>query len=188
MNPKRLFVAVSLPDAVKTKIHEWTKELRKELPFKRWVHPDDVHLTLKFLGETAPEKIDEVIGRLEKATFSTKPFTLQLDTIGTFGSPHNPTVLWLGVQGELSLLHKLQQEVETSLTELGFRQDDRPFRPHLTLARRFSGEYRFSNRALSQATVQSDPLSWKVDRIVLYESRLGERPMYRVLREFVFQS
>jgi 2'-5' RNA ligase len=78
--------------------------------------------------------------------------------------------------------------VETSLTELGFRQDDRPFRPHLTLARRFSGEYRFSNRALSQATVQSDPLSWKVDRIVLYESRLGERPMYRVLREFVFQS
>lgn len=189
MKPKRLFIALPLPDAIKAKVHEWTYHLRQELPFQKWVHRDDVHLTLKFLGEIAEEKIEQIEACLQEVADSFKPFMLNLDELGSFGSPAAPSILWAGVHGDLNSLHQLQQSVEASLVPLGYEREHRPFHPHLTLARRYTGGTKLNREELAGFAKRFAPneLSWQAERIVLYESQLSQRPMYKEISHFRLQ-
>ena len=131
----RLFVAVDLPEAVREALARIQQELRgRDLPGLRWVRPEGIHLTLKFLGETPAAKVPAIEDALAAAQ-GVAPFRLALGTPGTFGGRRGPRVLWLDIVGDVQRLRELQAAVEGKLAEAGFAPEQREFSPHLTLAR-----------------------------------------------------
>lgn len=132
----RLFVAVELPAAWKQELRTAERELdRTGLSGLRWVRPDAIHLTLKFLGEVGRHMLADIEQALTTACRSGPPFELRLAGLGSFAGHGRVRVLWAGVEGDLGALRKLQQRLDAEVHELGFARETRPFAPHLTLAR-----------------------------------------------------
>ena len=132
----RLFVAIELPDEIRAALAALQDELRRHVPEGlRWVRPEGIHLTLKFLGETPAEKLPAIQDALERAAGASRPHALSLGGLGTFGSGSRPQVLWIALDGDVDATSALQQQVEGGLEPLGFSRERRPFAPHLTLAR-----------------------------------------------------
>jgi 2'-5' RNA ligase len=123
-----LFVAIDLPEIVKDQLDT----LQAHIPTVRWVRRQQIHLTLFFLGET--ERIQEIKDAL--SSIEVPPFALTLAGVGRFPRrpKQPPRVLWVGIDSEPALAH-LHQKVTAVLAELGFEPEDRPFSPHITLAR-----------------------------------------------------
>jgi 2'-5' RNA ligase len=182
----RLFVAFPLPQQMKKQLGEWTKSKRNEWSFSKWVYEQDIHLTLHFLGNTTSQQMGEIISVLTRISNEQVPFQLGLKGIGIFGKARKPRVLWAGVEGELDHLHQLQKEVTTALSPIGFPPEDRPYCPHVTLARNY-----MRNDFLSHSTSGENPWGtmnseWTVDQILLYETKLGQEPMYHAIYRFPF--
>lgn len=134
----RTFVALNLPPEERERLHAALEPLReKSLPV-RWVAPEALHLTVKFLGDTesaAVEAVDEV---LQTAAERRAPVTLRVGGLGAFPSLRRASILWVGVAGDAELA-SLQRELEPALSRLGFPREQRPFRPHITVGRARSG-------------------------------------------------
>jgi 2'-5' RNA ligase len=124
----RLFVAIDLPDAVKDQLDA----LQTDVPGARWVKRPQMHLTLFFLGET--DRLTDIQAAL--AGIEARPFELTLTGVGRFPKRRKqpPRVLWAGIDAEPDLT-QLHHQVTTILSEIGFEAEDRPFSPHITLAR-----------------------------------------------------
>jgi 2'-5' RNA ligase len=137
MTAFRLFVAIELPTEVRATLDDLQHNLQRDpaLARLRWVRPEGIHLTLKFLGETPAERLPEIEPTVARAVVGIPPFDLHLGNLGAFGSPRAPRVLWVEVAGDLDSLAKLQSQVEAELGALGFPAEARRFSPHLTLAR-----------------------------------------------------
>jgi 2'-5' RNA ligase len=130
----RLFVAINLPEEVRQGLWEATQPLRAVSYPIRWVAPESIHLTLKFLGEVAPERETEIGAALERAAEGTKPFTVGIEGFGAFPTTERPRVVWSGCEG-VPPLELLQHRLEQQMEGLGFPIEGRPFHPHLTLGR-----------------------------------------------------
>jgi 2'-5' RNA ligase len=132
-----LFIALNLPESLRRALWDVVAPLRNlELPL-RWVGPDGLHLTLKFLGEVADDREPELIEALRRAAGAgpePHPFSITLRGFGGFPDVRRPRVLWVGIEPEPAL-ELLQDRVERQFATLGFSTEARPFRPHLTLAR-----------------------------------------------------
>lgn len=130
----RTFVAVKVePSAV---LPETMKDLKQKLagePIK-WVDPNHLHLTLKFLGDTLPSQVDEIGEELNQAANMFPAFTFRLEGLGFFKNRGMPRVLFVTVRGG-ETLQQLAVEIDSRLAQLGFQAEKRPFKPHLTLAR-----------------------------------------------------
>ena len=126
----RLFIALDFPDFVKDAI----ARLKTLIPSARWVNPAGMHLTLRFLGDVDEGQFVALKSAL--GTLDSPPFALTVQGVGRFPpSPKKaPRVLWVGIQPE-PLLDALQAQVASVVRELGFPPDDKPFKPHITLAR-----------------------------------------------------
>lgn len=125
----RLFVAIDLPDSVKSSLGGF----RKELPFAKWVGAEELHLTLRFIGEVNGETFNAIRSALAAVRFA--PFPLTLCGVGHFPPGRRaPRVLWVGMERSAPLL-TLQQDVEVALIDAGIAPDERGFSPHITLAR-----------------------------------------------------
>ncbi len=134
--PWRLFVAVELSEEVRGALAEAQAVYRRRSdPPVRWVDPRGAHLTLKFLGDVAAERVQALADALAAVAAVHAPFQLSTGPAGVFPSPRRPRVLWLGVDGPVEYLEDLQQDVEFALQGLGFPLEGRPYRPHLTLGR-----------------------------------------------------
>jgi len=132
----RLFVAVDLPEQVREELGRAQGELRRhDLSHLRWVRPQGIHLTLKFLGETPAGRVAAITTALPGATRGRPGFRLALGAPGAFGNRRGPRVLWLDVIGDIEPLRGLQAAVEEALVDIGFPPEERGFSPHLTLAR-----------------------------------------------------
>jgi 2'-5' RNA ligase len=132
----RSFIAIELPEEVKTGLNRLQTELK--LPrhnFVKWVAPEGIHVTLKFLGNISQEKVAEVTKVMEQASQGSIPFQLEISEVGAFPNLRQPRVLWLGIRGEIDKLVAWQQRIDSGLVPLGFAKETRPFTPHLTLAR-----------------------------------------------------
>jgi 2'-5' RNA ligase len=101
----------------------------------KWVAPQSIHLTLKFLGDIADSRVQPIGQALERACAGVQPFAISLTDMGCFPNPQRPRVIWVGVGGELEPLMQLQRAVEAEVNPLGFEPERRGFTPHLTLAR-----------------------------------------------------
>ena len=101
----------------------------------RWVDPEGIHLTLKFLGDIEPALVEDVLRAMEQAASGTAPFQLHLDGLGVFPNLRRPRVLWAGVGGDMDALGALQEKVEAAMEGLAFPRERRAFSPHLALGR-----------------------------------------------------
>jgi 2'-5' RNA ligase len=132
----RLFVACELPAEMKAALAALQDALRRQgVPPVRWVRPEGIHLTLKFLGAVSPQRVTSISVALAPTVEGIRPLELSLGGLGTFGGRRGARVVWVGVEGDVERVAELQRRVEAALGRLGFPPESRPFSPHLTLAR-----------------------------------------------------
>jgi 2'-5' RNA ligase len=136
MEQIRTFIAIELPDELKLALIRLQDQLKSgsQAPVK-WVKPNGIHLTLKFLGNIGIDTVGKITTALEEAVGGISPFHLEAKGLGVFPNLRRVQVIWVGVTGEVDQLRQLQQSIESSLKALGFVPESRPFSPHLTLAR-----------------------------------------------------
>ena len=136
MEQIRSFIAIELPDELKVGLTQLQSQLKlSKQPWVKWVDPYSVHLTLKFLGSIAVDRIGEITGAMEEAAQGIPPFHLAVKDLGVFPNLRRVQVAWVGISGAVDKLGQLQQGIESNLTRLGFAPESRSFTPHLTLAR-----------------------------------------------------
>jgi 2'-5' RNA ligase len=132
----RSFVAIELPEEAKKGLTRLRKQLeRDEHRFVKWVTPGGIHLTLKFLGNIPSTRVTEITEAMKRAAQGISPFLLEISGLGVFPNLNQVRVLWVGIGGELDRLSTLQRNMDSALAALGFAAEERPFVPHLTLAR-----------------------------------------------------
>lgn len=189
----RLFVALPLPDEQQRLLAETMKDLQARCRFRTWVHPADLHVTLTFIGSTAPERQPDIETALERVAARSLPLPLKLGPIGTFGQTQAPRVLWIGLQGDgLKALRSLQADVASELALLGYPPEERPYSPHITLARQYNGETParadWSQAAPYKGDTADQESGWQADRLVLFRSHTRQPPMYEPLRTIAFHA
>jgi len=151
----RTFIAIELDQELRTTLTGIQARLRGAVPPRavRWVQPEGIHLTLKFLGDTLSDKVEQVKSALAQATEQVPAFTITVGGVGCFPDARRPRVVWVGVQEPSGSLARLWQAVESQVAPLGFPTEKRPFSPHLTLGRvqRYasSGEVRDIGQAVA---------------------------------------
>jgi 2'-5' RNA ligase len=149
---------------------------KDKFSFVRWVDPDGIHLTLKFLGNTPKAKVEPLIEALTEAMQGFYPLNLELDQIGGFPSTRSPRIVWVGLGGETEGLAALHAGVEKAAKQVSFPEEDRPFSPHLTLGRARRNASAEERRLLSNAILNAEitaHASFFVDGIHLMQSMLG---------------
>lgn len=133
----RSFIALPLPPNVKTELAQISRLWADKLPPRmvRWVSPENMHLTLRFLGDTAVGLLPLLAQQLNQLAAELAPFQLQLADLGGFPNKQRPRVLWVGLAGNLTALQTLKQAIDQRLAPLGWPMEEKPFQPHLTLGR-----------------------------------------------------
>ena len=132
----RTFIALELPDDLKQGLRSLQTCLKSsDSGMVKWVNPESIHLTLKFLGETRLALIPSIITALEDIAKNTLPFELSVTNLGAFPDIHRVQVIWVGLNGDLRAILQLQKNIEKALSPLGFAAETKVFVPHLTLAR-----------------------------------------------------
>ena len=180
----RLFVAAPVPDEVRERLADCQERLR-ELPLPlRWTRPEGIHLTFFFLGETPEARVAAIGDAIAPVATSAAPFRLEAHGVHPFPAHGRPRVLVFGLRGDLDTAARLKKELDGALQEIGFTPDDRPFRPHLTLARAREGRAGDWKTPLAREA-EADGGGFEVRQLVLFESRLGPGgSQYRELQKF----
>ena len=186
--PLRLFVAAGLPDETRGALGQVQAGLRDAIgDAVRWVAPDSVHLTLKFLGDVPPDQVQPIADALEQVAHGALPFELELRGAGVFPNERAPSVVWVGLAGDLDALHSLQRGVEEALEALRHPAERRAFNAHLTLGRARDGLPVTTRDALLAALREARPpeaATFTVRRVSLIHSTLTPQgPIYRTLDE-----
>jgi 2'-5' RNA ligase len=137
MKQIRSFVAIELDDQIREKLRETQACLKAKgiADQVRWVRPEAIHVTLKFLGDVPPVRIREIVVALTQSCEGIGPFSLSFGDLGCFPSVSRPNVIWIGVQGDTKELAHVQSRIEEGLAILGFPREQRKYTPHLTLGR-----------------------------------------------------
>ncbi len=168
----RTFIAIEIPDGIKQQMVEVQARLRKAAIDASWPRPEGIHLTLKFLGEVPESQLPDITAALQASVLGKKPFRLEVSGTGAFPSARNARVLWIGLAGELGALAELQAAVEDAIVRIGMEREDRPFKPHLTLARI---KYLRSKESLQKALEQEKDIrlpGFEVQAVSLMKSEL----------------
>jgi 2'-5' RNA ligase len=136
MSLLRAFIAVEIPSALQHTILESTTSLRETLgdDLIRWVPSQNVHLTLKFLGDVSPSNLDLIKQMLTAEAAQHPCFEMQAEGIGSFPNPRRPRVIWIGLHAPAAL-ESLQRGIESASARLGYSADEKNFSPHLTIGR-----------------------------------------------------
>ena len=182
----RTFVAIEIPPDAKQRLRTEQRRLQELLarhnlpPVLHWTNTDNLHLTLRFLGETEEEQRRQIQAGLAGIAAANGHFALSLSRLGCFRSWNNLRVLWVGIRGETEALLAMQTEVESLARRAGFEQEQKRFSPHITLARRVRNAPRAAMRAASdqlrRAASQELPQSefdWNVRDLYYIRSVLG---------------
>ena len=132
----RSFVAIEIPSQIQNAIANRTSSLQKSLPkpLVSWVIPQNIHLTLKFLGAISQENLERFEKLLQLETVSHKSFTMVVEGLGVFPSARRPRVIWIGIKAPPALID-LQGRIEMATAKLGYPPEERTFSPHLTIGR-----------------------------------------------------
>lgn len=178
---RRLFIAVPFPDAAMAPVVALVDSVRAlGVPGGgrdvRWVRLDGLHLTIRFIGPTPPERVDPAEDAVREAARSVEPFEVGITGAGAFPTPQRPRALWLGVDEGVAGMEAASRAVDAALVERGWTADDRPFRPHLTLARSdgVPAGAAIATRLMERAGELR--VRFRVDRIGLFESLTGGGP------------
>lgn len=183
----RLFLAIP----IKTTDNDFIpllNGLRSQLAHEKrinWVKPNNIHLTLKFIGDTRQDEVSKIIEGVGEMLKRHKSFTMDFNRTGIFGSRYAPRVLWLGMQNTPQQLLDLEEDTLTTFDELGFLRDRQNFVPHITLGRiKDLCEKQYFQKIVA-GIEQKSYISQEVNEIILYQSILRpEGAVYREIKKF----
>lgn len=181
----RLFVALEIPSAVRQNLAALLVELRTITKEPRWVRPENLHVTLKFLGEVAEEKVNSVRSALRQVR-SEQVVTLKFCGLGSFPNEKHPYVFWAGMKAAANL-KPLAADIEIAMEKQGIPREKREFSPHLTLARFERGHFPEALQKAIAANAQREFGSLRTNEFHLIQSKL--RPSgaeYTTLERFQF--
>jgi RNA 2',3'-cyclic 3'-phosphodiesterase len=177
----RLFLAADVPGDHLTRLHEAATELRRAFPQARWIPEGNQHVTLKFLGATAPEQVPKVAGVCGSVAASHQQARVHLGALGAFPSMRRARVLWIAIEDSDSLLTRLATSLDRGLATLGFAAEERAYTPHLTLARLKSPAP--VDGARFPGVAELAPIH--IDHMTLYRSRVSSKgAVYEPLDHF----
>lgn len=181
LGQERVFVALRIGQEVADALSDWSASIREKYNFRKWTHPQDLHITIQFLGDVWVEEIEKIKQSLFQVTEQTQSFSLQIGSLDTFGLIEAPKVWWVHPEGDLQSLHHLQHKIGHAFTDLGYTLENRPYRPHITIARKYKGEIPFLEL---EHHFELPPMTWQVTEIVLCKIRIGYQPTYENVATF----
>jgi 2'-5' RNA ligase len=167
----RTFIAIEIPSEIKAALAALQTKLRRAGADVSWTKPENLHLTLNFLGEVDERRIVEVEKACVDLAAEFQPFTLRLNDTGAFPNTGQPRVLWAGLSGEIGNVVEMHRLLDERLALLGFKREEKRFHPHLTIGRLKSNKKTRELLALADAH-QLPELSFEVTEIVLMKSEL----------------
>lgn len=190
MQPDRLFIAIDLsPEVIKrlSNIVQWFQ--RQKINGIRWVRIEQIHLTLRFLGDTHLDQTQRLRDLLSSTCRRVNEFDLDVEGCGCFPNNKTPRVLWVGVKAP-NELYNLQKEIEADVRHIGFSPEKRPFSPHLTLGRlsQYASKDDLAQitRAIQTCNINHLGVS-RVNHVTLYRSTLKQNgPIYDSLGIYPF--
>jgi len=196
MQTIRSFIAIELSDEARSVLADLQNRLKAVVPPKtvRWTAPQNIHLTLHFLGEVEVNEVEQVSRAVKTAASHCRPFSLTLTGLGCFPNTRRPRIVWVGVRGETELLVALHQNLGEELKVIDFKPEDRPYSPHLTIGRVKNGLPRRQLTQLGEVLDQEIRLigelaTLNVAELSLIKSELTPSgPVYTPLTRAAFQS
>ncbi|MGB4564854.1 MAG: RNA 2',3'-cyclic phosphodiesterase [Dethiobacteria bacterium] len=183
----RLFIAVNLSPQQQKEVDLLQQRLKKDLQGIKGVPRENLHLTLKFIGEVPEEKLDAIVQGMQESLAGGKPFPLQLGGMGVFPSVERARVLWLGVNQGAASLAECARRLEKALACRGVSMEQRPYRPHLTLGRMRRPPAAEEIAGVLERERDFRTAETMVESIVLYQSLLFKTgAVYRCLQEIYY--
>ncbi len=182
----RSFIAIELPLEVTKALTRLQDRLKAgDEKNVKWVEPENIHLTLQFLGNVDADIVSRITTAMEQAAALTRHFQIEVGGLGAFPNLRNVQTIWVGLAGDLDKLTRLQKDIGANLTPLGFKPETRPFTPHLTLGR-VRDFIRLEERYLLGQIIEKMPFNakYKVDvtDVNLMKSQLTRQgPIYTKL-------
>jgi RNA 2',3'-cyclic 3'-phosphodiesterase len=184
MQQTHFFFAVKIPEETKLLLKQKKEMLKEILPFSRWVHHEDLHITLAFLGNAPTEKLSIAVDNVRQALRQSQGFQLEINSLGIFGKIDTPRIFWVDTK-ESKELQAVRTKIYTACVEAGFQLESRPFKSHITLARKWAGDQQFNKNLLDVwSELQPEPLSFKVNEVVLYQTHLDKTPKYEAVKTY----
>ena len=181
----RLFVALEVPENVREAIASLAGEFRPLDNKWKWTRAESLHITLKFIGETQPEKLEEIVAALQTVG-SDSSINMKFQGLGFFPNKNQPRVLWVGVETSANL-PSLAAEIDAALASLNFPRDERTFTPHLTLARCKEGRISSKLREAIERNTAHEFGALRAASFDLIESKLKSTGAeYTTLHSFPF--
>lgn len=174
----RLFIGINLEKQIK----EPLSKIQAQVDFTKasWVAPKNIHLTLKFLGWTREDSIGQIKNAIKSITNKYKPFEMTVNGLGAFPTSKKARVLWVGLNGDVSYLVQLQEEIENVLIPFGFKKEKRHYHPHITLAR-----LRIIEDATKATEIEIPQRKMTVREIALFQSKLTPKgAVYSIIENF----
>lgn len=180
----RTFIAIEPDNDARKRIISFTQSIKRGIRGDiNWTREENLHFTLKFLGEIPSEKVEEIKGILNRVSIRHDIFRVRMGNVGFFPDSKRPRILWIGVKMGSEILIKLAKRIEEELEVLGFERERREFKAHLTIARIKSHNIKIDSHILKG--LDEDICEFEVDKIILYRSDLlptGAR--YSKIQEF----
>lgn len=131
----RIFIALELPEEVKKEILEIQRQLVIKNAKIRWVSKENTHLTLKFLGGVEESLMSDIYETINRASKSFNSFQLNLSNAGLFPNKGRPKIIWAGIGGRIPELESLSENCDSAMHRIGFKRENRKFKPHVTIGR-----------------------------------------------------
>ncbi|MEW5794962.1 MAG: RNA 2',3'-cyclic phosphodiesterase [Candidatus Zixiibacteriota bacterium] len=167
----RLFIALPLPHEVEIELDRLLAVFRPKGPDVKWVPAKNIHLTVKFLGDTDLKLVPRITTAINQVASHFQPFETKLDRVGGFPNLNRPRVIWVGGSAPLEGAAQMAREIDHRMHELRFEKEKRPFKAHLTLGRVREGR-RVDDLAAYLDSFIPRPIPTKLDRLVLFKSTL----------------
>ncbi len=171
----RTFIAVPLPSSLSKKLAKWAGRLREAMPGVRWTEAEQMHLTLKFLGETSLDDVPQLARTLRELVEPAMPLVAHLSGLGAFPRTSAARILWIGCHEPSGELATLQQAVEMAIGKLGYPRENRPWQPHITLGRIRDRRPQQDIAELIEQHADWEAGSFAINEVVLYSSLLSNR-------------
>jgi 2'-5' RNA ligase len=184
----RTFIALKLPPSVISLLEKVQEDLKSMRLRAKWVRPENIHLTLKFLGNINPGDIDKIGGAMMDAVDDFAAINLVAGGVGVFPGIKRPRVIWVGLGGQIQLLFAMQRVLEDNLAGLGFKKEKRPFKGHLTLGRFRQTANPNTIRQIMREYANLYSEEFTARRIILFKSDLKPTgAVYSQLMNFTFK-
>ncbi|MGD6840971.1 RNA 2',3'-cyclic phosphodiesterase [Bacillus infantis] len=180
------FFAVRLPEDAKERLKLKCGAAAEMLEFQKWVHYLDYHITLAFLGNAGKDKLQHAAGLVGKALLEEEAFSLSTSKFGVFGKPEQPRIFWADTAAQPRLA-EVRQKVFDACTEAGFQLELRPFKPHITLARRWAGSSPFDPALLENESLLTETISFPAAEVVLYQTHMDRSPKYEAIEVYTLK-